>query len=496
MKERLAKIATDYETLLSRHTPIHAELFNRFSFGLGKGNTQLEQTSEELLASSSFENPSQVLTTQVVKAGRYALISSTGAFPPTLQGLWSGTWTPSWSGDFTMNGNVQTAIACGLNANLVEATDSYLNLIDGLMPDFEANARDVYGQGGAYVTQRLTDSGSTYHTLVYVPHLFWFSGSSWTAHFYYDKWLYNCDEEYLKEEAIPFMLSAYEFLRGILYEAEDGKYHFVPSYSAENSPKGKHPSAINATQDVAGLKQLTRNLITLVEEGYLPKDNLADYEEVLAKLPDYMIDQSGELCEWLWEGTENNSTHRHASHLYPLYDGMDPEFEQRPELKEAAQVAIERRLEFRRPHRGSGMAFGLVHLGMASAHLKDKSHAYECVKWLVNSYWTPAFGCYHDPGQIFNVDISGGVPALVSYLLVQSTADEIELLPCLPEAWAEGFATRIPARGGFEIDLKWKDGKLSQATIRSKAGRPCTVRYNGSSTELKLKAGETRELTF
>ena len=496
LKERLARIPADYEKLLARHAPIHSELFNRFSFGLGEGSTQLDQTSEDLLESSSFESPSQALTTQVVKAGRYALICSTGAFPPTLQGLWSGTWTPSWSGDFTMNGNVQTAIACGLNANLMEATDSYLNLIEGLMPDFEANARDVYGQRGVFVTQRLTDSGSTYHTLGYVPHLFWFSGSTWTAHFYYDKWLYNCDEEYLQSEAIPFMLAAYKFLRGILYEAEDGKYHIVPSYSAENAPKGQHPATVNATQDVAGLKQLTRNLITLVEEGYLPKDNLADYQDVLAKLPEYTVDESGELCEWLWDGVKNNNTHRHAAHLYPLYDGIDPEFEESQELKDAARVAIERRLEFRRPQQGSGMAFGLVHLGMASAHLKDKEHAYECVNWLVNSYWTPAFGCYHDPGAIFNVDITGGVPALVSYMLVQSTPDEIVLLPCLPDAWNDGFANSIPARGGFEIDLKWKGGQLTEATVRSKAGRPCKVRYNGESTQLELQAGESRELKF
>ena len=496
LKERLAKVEADFDQLLARHAPIHAEMFNRFSFGLGKGDSQLKQTSEELFASSSFENPSQELTTQVVKAGRYTLISSTGKLPPTLQGLWSGTWTPSWSGDFTMNGNVQTAIACGLNANLQEATDAFLHLHDRLMPDFEANARDIYGKSGVYVTQRLTDNGSVYHTLVYVPHLFWFSGSTWTAHYYYDKWLYNCDEQYLKSEAIPFMLSAYEFLRGILYEDKEGKYHFVPSYSAENRPNGRHQTAINATQDVAGLKQLTRNLITLTEAGYLPKENLADYQDVLAKLPDYSIDESGELREWLWEGYNNSSRHRHAAQLYPLYDGIDPEFEERPELKEAARVAIEKRLEFRRPDQGSGMAFGIVHLGMASAHLKDKAHAYECINWLTNSYWTPAFGSYHDPGRIFNVDITGGIPALVSYMLVQSTPDKIELLPCLPEAWADGYANGILARGGFEIDLKWEAGKLTQATIRSKAGRPCMVQYKDSIIELDLQAGESRELTF
>ena len=496
VRERLALIPADYDRLLSRHARIHSEMFNRFSFGLGKGDTRMKQTSEELLESSSFENPSPALTTQVVKAGRYALISSTGALPPTLQGPWSGTWTPSWSGDFTMNGNAQTAIACGLNTNFQEATDAFLDLNRRLTPDFEANARDIYGRDGLYVTQRLTDNGSVYHTLERVPHLFWFSGSTWTAHYYYDKWLYTGDVEFLKSEAIPFMLSAYEFLRAILYEGRDGSLHFAPSYSAENAPKGGHPSSVNATQDVAGMKQLTRNLITLIEEGYLPEENLADYRDVLGRLPDYSIDSTGELREWLWHGVENNSNHRHAAHLYPLYDGVDPDFERRPELKDAALVAIERRLQFRRPRRGSGMAFGLVHLGMASAHLKNKQYARECVNWLVNSYWTPAFGSYHDPGRIFNVDIAGGVPAVVSYMLVQSTNEEIELLPCLPDEWSDGFVKGLPARGGFQLDLWWEDGELTKATIRSTAGRPCTVRYGDNLIELSLQAGESQELAF
>ena len=140
------------------------------------------------------------------------------------------------------------------------------------------------------------------------------------------------------------------------------------------------------------------------------------------------------------------------------------------------------------------MAFGLVQLGLSAAHLKDKQHALECVNWLVHSYWTPAFGSYHDPGRIFNVDITGGIPAVVSYMLVQSTADQINLLPCLPEEWPNGSIKGVPTRGGFVVDLKWKDGTLAHSTIRSLAGRPCKVSYQGKIVELNLKKGQSVNL--
>lgn len=485
---KLNVLSPDYKALLDSHAKVHGEMFNRFSFNLGK-DTQLEVTAEELLASSTPEKFNTDLLVQLIKSCRYNNISSTGENPPALQGIWSGTWWPAWSGDFTLNGNVPSCIAGGLNSNFPEVSMAYLNMMTSWYDDFRHNAKELYGLEGIFVPSRGSDFGSCYHYIDQFPHLYWWTGTTWPCHFFYDYWLYTGDEEFLKERVIPFMLDAYKFLSKIIYK-HSGEYIFIPSYSPEIAPVGKHPIAINATMDVASMKQFLRNLITLAEQGYIPDDTISEYKEILENLPNYAIDSKGELKEWIWEGFENDNAHRHASHLYMLYDGLDPEFIENPALKDAAIKAIESRMKYRREGRGAEMAFGLVQLGAAAAHLKDIAHAYESVKWMCSSYWNPALVSYHDPSAIFNLDISGGLPAVVTYMLLQSTPEKIELLPALPADWSNGSIKGARARGGFLVDLEWKDGKPVDVEITSLKGNNTTVFFGNKAVKVNAAKGE------
>ena len=132
-----------YSNLLDAHTNIHSAMFNQFNLQLGSAE-KTHQTSEELIAASSFGNLNPQLVNQLCEASRYTVISSTGKLPPALQGIWGGTWRPNWSGDFTQNGNVQSAIACGLNCNFQEVTEAHLNYMWSKIDDFRDNARDLY----------------------------------------------------------------------------------------------------------------------------------------------------------------------------------------------------------------------------------------------------------------------------------------------------------------------------------------------------------------
>jgi hypothetical protein len=484
-------LGKDYEALKQRHASVHAEIYNRFSFKLGSNDSQLKTTSEELISSSSFDDINPALIVQLLKACRYNSISSTGELPPTLQGIWGGTWFPAWSGDFTLNGNVPSAIAAGLNTNHLEIIEAYLDMMTDWMEDFKYNARELFGIDGIFVPSRASDMGNWYTYNTDYPMLYWWAGAPWASHYFYDYWLYTGDEKFLKDKALPFMTGTYTFMKDILYEHDD-EYIFLPSYSPEIAPLDKHPIAINATMDVAVLKQLLRNLIQLAHEGYIDESRSDEFKEVLDKLPEYAIDANGELKEWIWEGFENDNEHRHASHLYPLFDGVDPEFIERPTLKEAAKKAIESRLAYRRDGNGAEMAFGLAQLGMAAAHLKDVDHAYECVKWLSSSYWTPAFVSYHDPGQIFNLDISAGMPAVLIYMLIQSTADEIELLPALPAEWPDGEIKGALVRGGFEVDMIWKDSKPVEVTVTSLSGNESNLKFRNKVVPIELMEDETK----
>jgi len=478
-----------YEDLLESHTELHTGMFKRFSLCIGDGKKS-SQTAEDLVNASSFGKLQPELVNQLCEASRYILISSTGQIPPTLQGIWGGTWRPAWSSDFTLNGNVPSVIACGLNTNLRELTEAYLDMMWSWFDDFRDSARDLYKAPGIFVPSRASSSGKTYHYGGHYPHLLWYAGNAWTSQFFYDTWQYTGDEGFLKERAIPFMLASVEFYEFILSKDNDGKYTFLPSYSPEVGPRGRHPLAINATMDVAALKQLLRNLLTLVDQGRIKTDKADQWKDILDNLPAYVVDEQGDLKEWIWPGLDNNNQHRHASHLYPLFYEVDPEFEKDPQLIQAAKTAIENRMKYRRQKNGAEMAFGLVQKGLAAAHIKDTDHAYECVDWLCNSYWSPALTAYHDPGEIFNVDICGGLPAVVTEMLVQSSAHAVDLLPALPKAWPQGKITGVRTRCGVTVGLEWKDHKPVRVTVKADRKTQFTLTYKEKKRSLQLEQGQ------
>jgi hypothetical protein len=382
---------------------------------------------------------------------------------------------------------VPSAIACGLNTNLQELTEAYLNYMWSMWDDFRDNARDLYQAPGIFVPSRSSSSGKTYHYHVEYPHLFWYAGAAWTAQFFYDYWQYTGDEQFLVERAIPFMQAAAEFYEFILVKDDDGKYMFVPSYSPEIGPTEYHPVAVNSTMDVAALKQLLRNLLGLTEQGWLESHKTARWKKILENLPDYTIDDSGDLKEWIWPEFQNDNSHRHASHLYPLFYEVDPDFDMNPALKRAAVEAIENRLKYRRDRNGAEMAFGLVQMGLAAAHIGDTEHAFECVDWLCNSYWSPAFTSYHDPGEIFNVDICGGLPAVVTEMILQSSAEAVELLPALPDQWPDGAIRGVLTRCGVTVDLEWEAREPVRATFTAQRNTVFEIRYNDRAWEQALE---------
>jgi alpha-L-fucosidase 2 len=472
-------------------------MFNRFSLSLGEKKNRY-QTPDQLIQSSSFGNLNNDLVVQLLEAARYIAISSTGELPPSLVGIWGGTWRPEWAGDFTQNGNVQSALAAGLNTNFPEIIEAYANYMWSMMDDFRDNAKDLFGAPGIFVPSRTSDFGKTYHYGTWNPHLFWFSGGPWVAQIFYDYWLYTGNEQFLEERAIPFMLAAADFMEFILTRDEKGRLMVIPSYSPENGPLSETEQylAINATMDIASLKQLMRNLLNLVDHGLLESEKAGTWKNILTGLPAYAIDSTGDLKEWIWPGVRNNNRHRHASHLYPLFYEPDPDFLNSPALRKAAETAIENRLIYRRGKKGAEMAFGLVQLGLAAAHINDVAHAYECVDWLCNSYWSPAFTAYHDPGRIFNVDICGGLPAVVTEMIIQSSADEIILLPALPDRWPEGEVKGVRTRCGVTVDLTWDEGKPVSAVLDAHRSTSFHLRYQDRSWEIKLTAGQKQNWTL
>ncbi len=189
---------------------------------------------------------------------------------------------------------------------------------------------------------------------------------------------------------------------------------------------------------------------------------------MLTKMPDYQIDEHGVIKEWLTPRLENNDSHRHSSQLYPLFDGLPKEIADSAELRSAFKKSIEHKLDTHWKNNQRGfMSFGLVQLGQAAASLGEGELAYRCLTHLVNRFWLNNLASMHNHRSLFNMDISGGMPAVIIKMLVASEPGKIKLLPALPRAWPKGSIEGVRCRGEIEItSLTW-DGELVRATLVS-----------------------------
>jgi hypothetical protein len=259
-------------------------------------------------------------------------------------------------------------------------------------------------------------------------------------------------------------------------------------------PDGKTQVSFNATMDIAVARELLSNLIAACETLNIEKNGVKRWKLMLARLPDYMLSPEGAIKEWSTPLLTDNYNHRHTSHLYALYYGMPPDIEADPKLKEAFRKAVDLRMDFRQKEQSGFMAFGLVQLGDTTASLHDVERTYQIVEWLANWYWTSALTTTHNKHSLFNMDISGGMPNLIARMLVDWRPGVIDLLPTLPPQWPNGKISGIRVRGGFEVDVEWKGGKLVSATIHSVGGTNTSIGYGERTVDIQLKQGQSLQL--
>lgn len=489
MREALGKLTADFDHLLSRHVKLHGELFNRVRLDLG-GAADHGLPTEELLGRSHVGATSPALLEDEFDAARYAVISSSGELFPNLQGIWNGTWGPPWSADFTQNGNVQSALAADLSGNLAECLLPYFRYLETQLPQYRENAQRLYGCRGILVPSRTSTHGLNNHFDSVWPMTFWTAGAGWAAHFFFDYYQYTGDRRFLRERAFPFMKEAALFYEDFLIPGPDGKYLFSPSYSPENHP-GNNPSqaCINATMDISVVKELLRNCITAGEILDTDADKVRQWRSMLARLPDYQINADGALKEWTTPLLEDNYEHRHASHLYALFDGLPEEIATNAPLRRAFQVAIEKRMDYRRHEPNGEMAFGAVQLGQAASSLGEAETCQEVLDWLANLYWTSALTSTHNAHSIFNTDVCGGLPAVVIKMLVASEPGQLDLLPALPAAWGKGRIEGVACRGQVIVkSLAWAGPDVS-VTLTSAVRQTVALNLPGGMASVKVAPG-------
>ena len=491
----LQALPAEYDTLLKHNNSLHRELFLRAKLDLTAEQKYRSMTNQELLAAVAEGKGSNAMMERLFDFGRFTLICSSrpGAKPANLKGIWCGVYGPAWSANYHNDINIQMSYFQALPGNMAEVTLPYFDLYEEFIDDFRTNARNMYGCRGILLPiSGLTTNGLMYkNTLTKNVYSNWTAGAGWIAQLFFDYWLYTGDREFLRNRAVPFMKDCALFYEDFLIEDKDGKYLFSPSYSPENMPANTGSMwHLNATMDIAVTKELLTNLCTACEQLGIEEDSVKRRQKMTARLPDYMTNNKGVLKEWAHRDLKDSYGHRHLSHLYPLFPGSEITRQRRGELFEACRRAMDKKFH------GEGLvAFTCALNACVFARLGDGEAALRELELLAKSpYMLTNLSTLVGTGYpVMQMETSSGVSGAIIEMLLYSDPEMIRLLPALPNAWANGSIKGLRARGGFEVDIKWKNGKLTRTTVRSLSGRRCRLCYMNNVVELETEKGNSYE---
>jgi alpha-L-fucosidase 2 len=484
----------------------HSSLFNRVHLRLGPEKKNLIPTDERLKRSSTMNgitksntlNYDGLLDSQLFQLGRYILITSArGEMGPPLPGLWSPELMPMWSGDYHHNINTQMYYWPAEVANLSECHESYFGMMERELPSGKKLASEMFGCRGAAVGVLNGMHQAIFPSLP--PRAFWLMGGVWQATHIMDHYRFGGDRDFLEKRGYPILREHVLFcLDWMVINPETGKLVLGPDVSPENtfantqeeiSNKQFSHEDMGCAMDQQLAWQLLNDFLEAADILGVQDDLVLEVQAALPKLETTHLTADGRIREWSRDYIDNESTHRHVSHLFGLYPGYQFNTDNAPKMIEAAKKTLAVRSQ---SDRGAGkIGWSISWMAALYARFYD---AEKCFEYLIR---------YHSEKVIHpNLMSKGGnaleqcngYTAAIAEMLLQSHRGEIELLPTLPKVWSEGEVQGLVARGGFEVSMTWKNSMLVDASILSKQGNPCKIRYKDKKISLKLNKGEKKNV--
>ncbi len=474
-----------YNQIREDHIRDFRKLFERVTLNLKTTENSYLPTDQRIIKNEASADPQ--LAALCYQFGRYILISSSrpGCQPANLQGIWNNDMNPPWDSKYTTNINTQMNYWAAQSANLSECAEPLLQMIREVTDQGSQVAREHYGAGG-WVLHQNTDiwrvaapmDGPTWGTFTV--------GGAWLTNELWEHYLFNRDLEFVSD-FYPVLKGSVQFFLDFLIKDPTGKWLVTnPSTSPENFPASLHNgpyfdevtgSFIPGTTICAG-SSIDMQILSDLFANYLQASHLLGKDSAFAsrvmaaknQLVPPQVGRDGSLQEWTSDWAQMEKNHRHFSHMYGLYPGNVISARRTPQLVDACKAVLNQRGD-------GGAGFSRAWKMSLWARLYDGNRAYSIFKgYLKEQCFPQLFAKCFTPLQ---VDGSLGVTAGVNEMLVQSHEGMIELLPALPDQWAEGTFNGVCARGAFELRFGWKHSKVVSLDILSKKGEPCRMRIAG-----------------
>jgi alpha-L-fucosidase 2 len=481
--------------LRDTHMADHQALFRRVTLNLGPANTAELPTDQRVLRFAEREDPQ--LAALFFQYGRYLMIASSraGGQPANLQGLWNESTSPPWDSKYTVNINTEMNYWLTEPTNLAECGRPLFDALAEIAESGRSTAKKHYDASG-WVLHHNFDLWRGTAPINASNHGIWPTGGAWLCQHLWWHYVYGGDEQFLRDRAYPLMKGAAEFFVDYLIEDPRSDQRWLIS-GPSNSPE-IGGLVMGPTMDHQIIRELFANTAEAARVLDVDEEFARKIDALRVRIAPNRIGRHGQLQEWLEDKDDPKNDHRHVSHLWGLFPGREITIDT-PELLKAARQSLIFRGD-------GGTGWSRAWKINFWARLLDGDHAHLMLRNLLTLTDSPltdykgggVYANLFDAHPPFQIDGNFGATSGITEMLMQShrrVAEGryiIELLAALPSAWPEGRVSGLRARGGFTLDIAWKNGMLSEAYIKGSGDNSCIVRYGHKTVQIEPATANVR----